>query len=200
MPEQKKDRTEFVPYAVVRAFQDALKEFVESQRGEMFADLVERYEADGSKSWDINLPGDDKKVASLSLSISKPDPKIVSKQEFTNWAMFNAPDLVKTVERPATSEVVAKTTALDTLLSDYDATFNEDGQLVTKDGEVVPGVAQLAERPTTFSLRWGTDGKRRVERAYMSGSLDDQLLDTPMPLLAPVEDAESVDDEDGDEA
>ena len=57
------DRSEFIPYAVVRAFQDALSDYVKAIRGEMFDDLVTRYEENGSKSWDIPLPGEEKKVA-----------------------------------------------------------------------------------------------------------------------------------------
>lgn len=174
--------TDYVPYAVIRAFQDALKEYVEQTRAGMFTELVERHNEDGSKSWDITLPGEDKKVATVSLSFSKAEPKVDNKKEFVRWAMFNAPDLVMTKEVPASSEVVAKSTALQTLLNDYEAQVTDDG-LVTKDGEPIPGVIVTKEAPQTFALRWSGDGKRRVEVAYGNGKLNDRLLDTPMPLV-----------------
>ena len=177
------DRSEFIPYAVIRAFQDALADYVKSTRSDMYADLVERYEEDGSKSWDIPLPGDDKKVATLSLSFSKSEPVIDNKAEFTKWAQWNAPDLVKEKVVPESREWVAKSTALQSLLEDYDAQITDDGLLVTKDGVPVPGVVVSEELPKTFSLRWAGDGKRRVEVAYANGELNERLLDTPMPLI-----------------
>ena len=177
------DRSEFIPYTVVRAFQDALSDYVKGIRGEMFDDLIARYEADGSKSWDVPLPGEDGKVATLSLSFSKSEPTIDNSSEFVKWAQWNAPDLVKERVVPETREWVAKSTALQSLLEDYDAQITDDGHLVTKDGVVVPGVIVTEERPKTFSLRWANDGKRRVEVAYGNGMLNERLLDTPLPLI-----------------
>lgn len=185
------DRSEFVPYTVVRAFQDALSEYVKAIRGEMFEDLVSRYEEDGSKSWDIPLPGEDGKVATLSLSFSKSEPTIDNPSKFVKWAQWNAPDLVKERVVPETREWVAKSTALQTLVEDYDAQITDDGHLVTQDGVVVPGVIVSEERPKTFSLRWANDGKRRVEVAYGNGLLNERLLDTPLPII---EGAEGGDD------
>lgn len=177
------DRSEFIPYAVIRAFQDALSDYVKDTRSAMFADLVERYEEDGSKSWDIPLPGDDKKVATLSLSFNSSEPTISNRSEFTKWAQWNAPDLVKEQVVPESREWVAKSTALQSLMDDYDAQVTDDGELVTKDGEPIPGVTVPKSTPKTFGLRWSGDGKKRVERAYGDGLLNDRLLDTPMPLI-----------------
>ena len=170
-------------YALIRAFQDALRDFVEAERAEMFAELVESYEESGAKSWDIQLPGEDGKVATLSLTFSKAEPAIDSKQEFTDWAMFNAPDLVKTVVVPAREDIVPKSTALQTLLDDYGAQPTADGTLVTQDGEEIPGVHVARELPKTFALRWAKQGRERVEAAYGEGRLNGLTVGTPMPEL-----------------
>src|SRR5699024_4283012 len=161
------DRSEFIPYTVVRAFQDALSDYVKGIRGGMFEDLIARYEADGSKSWDVPLPGEDGEVATLSLSFSTPEPKIDNKAELVTCAQWNAPALVQ------------------------HRGVREARRRGTKDGVLVPGVIVTEERPQTFSLRWANDGKRRVEVAYGNGMLNERLLDTPLPL---VEDVEGGDD------
>lgn len=177
------DRSEFIPYTVVRAFQDALSDYVKGIRAEMYDDLVSRYEDDGSKSWDIPLPGDDKKVATISLSFNKSEPTIENRPEFVKWAQWNAPDLVKENVVPEKREWIAKSSALQSLIDDYGAQATEDGELVTEDGVAVPGVRVSEETPKTFSLRWSGDGKRRVEVAYGNGELNERLLETPMPLI-----------------
>lgn len=177
-------RTEFTDYALVRAFQDFLKAWVDERRADQQAELVDRWEQTGAAAFDVFLPGQTAKVATISLTMTSSDPVIEDPAALIAWAQFSAEDIIKTVTVPASEKVVLRTTALQTLADEYEVEWQDDGTAVTKDGEPVPGIRRHEPRPKTHTMRWATGGKERIETAYVRGELADLLPGTPMPQIA----------------
>lgn len=189
-------RTEFTDYALVRAFQDFLKDWVDTRRADQQAEFVARWEQTGAAAFDVFLPGQTAKVATISLTMTSSDPVIEDPAALIAWAQFSAEDIIKTVTVPASEKVVLRTTALQTLADEYEVEWQDDGTAVTKDGEPVPGIRRPESHPKTHTMRWAKGGKERIEAAYVRGELADLLPGTPMPQIARAAGAAEDDRED----
>jgi len=159
---------------ILRAIADALKAEMDAGRADLTERLVELYDALGSKSFDVKLESG-KKVATLSLSISQPAPKVTDEKAVLEWAKRNAPDLVRVV--PAREEVA--TAGLLERLS-----FAEDGTAYDRNGEVVPGVTMTAGGEVThYSTKFVPDGRRAIAEAWSRGEFA-RTLPGVAPALA----------------
>ena len=145
---------------ILRAIADALKAEMDAGRADLTERLVELYDTLGSKSFDVKLESG-KKVATLSLAITQPAPKVTDERAVLEWAKENAPDLVRVI--PAREEV-----AVPGLLERL--SFAEDGTAYDGNGEVVPGVTMTRGGEVThYSTRFVPDGRRAIAEAWSRG-------------------------------
>lgn len=157
--------------AVLKAVADALKAEAEADRHELFAALVELYKESGAKSLDVRLP-DGTKVATISLAIEQSKPVVTDHGALLAWALENRPEWCR--EIPARTDV-AEAAVFESV------EFTPDGQAVTSDGEIVPGVAVTpGGSPRNFSVRFETHGRSAIAAAWSDGRFGGAL-----PGMAP---------------
>lgn len=157
-------------YLAQKTVLDVLKAQAEDTRAGRTADLLTRYAEDGVKSVAVKLP-DGTKVATFTLN--EPKPRLeVPPEALLEFVSEHYPDLVETVEHPpveAWTERVVPPSALKAL----GLKATDSGDVVTKNGEVIPGAHATRDDPSNFTVRYegGDDGRERVIRAWQDGDL-----------------------------
>lgn len=187
---KKNMRVENLRLAWVKAFSDALADFLKEQREDHLAMLVESYNESGNKSFDVLLP-DGTKVGSISLAQGKAHDDIVDEAELIAWAeqFEDAVKVEVTPERVIPEVVIPAETTKRLDMRWYDeliknAGEGDDGDLLTPDGEVIPGVKRIpAPAPDKFSVRYEKNGRERIALAYKRGQLSGLSEGTPLPAI-----------------
>lgn len=145
--------------AVVKTLADALNDEVKDRRAALTKRLVSEYIAEGTTKRAVKLP-DGTTVAHVILTEPSAKTDATDTEALIEWASTNAPDLVETVEHPATeawTETVVNPKALNKFLETAKATA--DGAIITEAGEIVPGVIHVpAPTPSSFSVRYTKGG------------------------------------------
>lgn len=183
--------------AVLKAIADAINTALDAERTEHLGMLVERYDDEGMKSFDVRLPangdGERVKVATISLAIPK-DSIDVDEADLYAWALDNAGTLLKEELIPAQPEQIIpaqpeqRIRVLDRKrVTEFlkDVKPGPAGSVVHTDtGEIVDGLTHVpGARPKSFSVRFETDGRDELARAWRNGHLEHVLDATPLPAL-----------------
>lgn len=181
-------------FALLKAVADAINEELALERGDHTRDLRARYDDEGTKSFDIKLPGGGK-VATISLSIPKPSTTVVDEDAFLAWCQQNMPTSIIEHTIPAEPERVIPATPERTVYTVDDGMVAAvlkgtrpvdpaGGVVVDEDGLVVDGVEyKPAGAPKSFSVRYETSGREDLAVAYRSGELDHLIAGTTLPQL-----------------
>lgn len=175
-------------FALLKAVSDAIQAEMAANRAEHTARLVEKYQSEGTKGFDIRLSTGEK-VASISLTIPKATTTVTDSAAFMEWVADNYPDALRMV--PGTPAVVTPATpdrievdpkAITTILAGLRPA--DDGALVDAAGVVVDGVTFApGGAPKSFSVRYETDGRDALALAYRRGQLNYLADGSALPAI-----------------
>lgn len=157
-------------FLLMKTLSDMVKTETDTERAELFADLLAQFNDTGTKSFSIQVPGAEK-VATFTIAEPKPGHK-VNDEALLAWCLVHRPDLVETLIHPAVDEWTEHK-----LRSDVEKVITSEYKLagdtyVTDEGEPVEGVEYVpAGAPKSFSVRYEKGGQERVIEAWRSGEL-----------------------------
>ena len=169
--------------ALIKAFTDALNDWVKDERGNLMEDLLAKYEDEGTKSFNVTLP-DGTKVASVTLPEGKPQDKTVDEAALFEWAEAQGGIDVEVI--PAVAERTVKTVRPAWLTRKLEkAIEGDDGDLIdVETGEVIPGIKHVpGAAPSSFSVRFATGGREKLSLAYRRGELNELVAGTALPQI-----------------
>ena len=151
-------KTELLRMALIKAFAESLTAFVDGERKSVLDTLLEKYEDEGSKSFNVTLP-DKTKIATITLPEPKATDKVVDEAALFEWAEAQGGIDVQVI--PAVAERTVKTIRpkwYDGIIKK--AMEGDDGDLVDEtSGEVIPGVKRIpGGDPKSFTVRFEPDG------------------------------------------
>lgn len=147
-----------------KTIQDFVKKEVDSERSDIFEDLIELYEEHGTKQVVVKLP-DGEAVATLTVAQPKPKTSYKDMEALQAWVEETDPDAVEEVTstriKPEKLAELEKTTSV------------VDGKHFTPDGEEIPGMETTTPAPSSFSVKYqaGDDSRERLLEAWKSGEL-----------------------------
>ena len=174
-------KTELLRMALIKAFAESLTAFVDGERKSVLDTLLEKYEDEGSKSFNVTLP-DKTKIATITLPEPKATDKVVDEAALFEWAEAQGGIDVQVI--PAVAERTVKTIRpkwYDGIIKK--AMEGDDGDLVDEtSGEVIPGVKRIpGGDPKSFTVRFEPDGRetdlRKISRAVFEQRLEKLLSD-----------------------
>lgn len=168
-------------FVTVKTAADILNDAVKAARTDLTRSLVAEHQESGIKARTVKIGG--VKVATATIAEPGPETKVTNEKDLLAWAKTNRPDLIETVEHPATeawTETRVKAPELTRLIEDSDDTGS--GDLVTADGELIPGVRYVATpTPKSFSITFAkpthksddplAGGRRTVLDAFARGDI-----------------------------
>lgn len=138
-------------YTALKRIADTVKDGMAYIKEQHLQALLADAERTKSERWGVEVDG--KKVATVTLAGGKSKPKVASEDQLIEWAQQHRPDLVDTKPRLS----LQASTILAAIVEDY-----IDGQAVTADGEVVPGVEEThgaVYQSVRFTNTKAVDGK-----------------------------------------
>lgn len=186
MSNEKNMRTENLRLALVKAYADALAEFLKNAREDHLDLLMEKYQEEGNKSFNVLLP-DGGKVGTITMNQGKASDEITDEAALYEWAAPKGG--TKTERVPEVPAVPAKdVTRLDKRWFDdltKHAIEGDDGQLIdSHTGEVIPGLRRTpVPDPHSFTVRYEKNGRERIAKAYQRGQLNDLISGTALPAI-----------------
>jgi hypothetical protein len=182
-------------FTVLKAIADAVDDEMRRLRDGHLSTLLERYDDEGTTSFEVRLPGSDAVVAKLSLGVPKDKLEHTDPAAFEAWLEKNHPDAVivehidaepeRTVVLPATPARVEKfidPKALSAVMKHFKVT--PGGVVDTATGVVVDGVENVpGGRPKSFSVRYEADGRDLITQSYRDGKLNGIVAGGPLPAI-----------------
>lgn len=172
-------KTDLLGFVLRKTIADLTAAIVKGERAEKLEQLLELHEDTGAKQVAVKLPSGEQ-VA--TLTIAQPSPKHrVDEGRLLAWCRENRPDLVETIEHPATEAWTEEKVTADAL-SKIDATV-VDGDWITADGEQVDGVHTVTPDPSSFTVKYATGGQDRIIDAWRSGELAAINPGDPLPQI-----------------
>lgn len=180
-------------FALLKAVADAINTELAAEREDHTFSLVEKYEDEGTKSFDVKLPSG-VKVATISLSVPKASTEVVDEDALVAYAKASAPWLLKEVHHPETpaipaqpawTEEVLDREALGEWIKGVKPVESTGGSVVDPDsGEIVTGILHTPEgKPRSFSVRYATDGRDALALAWRAGELEHLTSGSVLPAL-----------------
>lgn len=184
-------------FALLKAIADAVAEELANERAGHTADLLERYDDEGTKGFDVKLP-DGTKVATITLSVPKaPGVTVDDEEAFKAWCVANMPTAVdvipmggseawdEVIHHPATQPytlTVLDSTMVAALLKG--ARYVKGVGVVDEAGQLIDGVTyQGPGRPKSFSVRYEDGGREALAEAYRDGEVNHLLGGSTLPQL-----------------
>lgn len=169
--------------ALIKAFTDALMDFTKDERANVLSDLLEKYEDEGTKSFNVTLPNG-QKVASITLPEGKPVDKTVDEAALFEWAEAQGGIDLEVI--PAVAERTVKKVRASWLADKIKGAIEgDDGDLIdAESGEVIEGIKRIpGAAPSSFTVRFATDGREKLATAYRRGELNDLVAGTALPQI-----------------
>lgn len=162
-------RTLNFQYAALKRLADVVKEGMAYAKEQHLAALLEDAEQNDGTQWAVKI--DDEKVATVTLAGGKSSPRVTNEADLIAWAQDHHPDMVET--RPRLTPTAAGT--LKALVADY-----IDGEAVTEEGELIPGVTETTGavyQSVRFTKTKSVDGKALmgdfIETIGVAGLIED---------------------------
>lgn len=148
--------------AILGSLKNLVFEANEVERRQLLEDMLDVYKAPatrGDKGGSIFLPSGDK-VATVTLSESKPETVVTDRDAFLEWCRTHRPELVEVVHHPAVEaweETIIRPAAAAHVAKDYKVAGDT---YITADGEPVEGVEyRLPKDPKQFSITYTAKDK-----------------------------------------
>ncbi|MEO5317631.1 hypothetical protein PV761_03420 [Arthrobacter sp. CC3] len=189
-------KAENLRFAFKKAVMDSLTAEIKKDREEHLKPLVEEWRRSGNKSFSVTLP-DGTKIGSVTLTEGTDATVIADDTAYFMWMKANHPEEIETITEPEQVVVIpaktyeqVKPAALNRLLELEE--FGQAGDdIITKDGEKVPGVEYLkAPEPSQFSVTYvGAKAadkdktKAKLFAAYRAGQLGHLNLGPALPQI-----------------
>jgi hypothetical protein len=173
--------------ALIKAFTDALMDFTKEERANVLTNLLEKYEDEGTKSFNVTLPNG-QKVASITLPEGKPVDKTVDEAALYEWAEAQGGIDVEVI--PAVAERTVKKIRASWLADRIKRSIEgDDGDLIdVESGEVIEGIKRVpGASPSSFSVLFAKDGREKLATAYRRGELNELVAGTALPQIASME-------------
>lgn len=170
-------------YAAQKLIADAVNDAMDREKADHLEALERSAEESDAKSWNVSVDG--QKVASLTLSQRSAAPRIADESALIDAISEAHPDMLE-------HTVSLKPWAAKQLLNSI-VDITDDGA-ITKDGEILPGIAMSEPGAPYQSLRWDKEtgetkgnerGRRILADAIRSGELAELLGDTGLPPIGP---------------
>ena len=171
--------------ALIKAYHDALGAFLADARAEHLEQLLERYEDENTKGWDVVLP-DGTKIGAVTLPVGKPSDKTVDEAALFEWAEQN--DGIDVEHVPAVPARDVKRVRPSWLAAKIKSAIEgDDGELIdVETGEAIPGVRRVAGKaPSSFTVTYSPGGREKIATAYVRGELNDLAAGTVLPQIEP---------------
>ena len=171
--------------ALIKAYYDALGDFLKDAREQHLAQLLDRYEEENTKSWDIKLP-DNTKIGTITLPQGKPSDQTVDEAALFEWAEENGGIDVETIPAVAAREV--KRVRPSWLAAKIKTAIEGDNGELTdvETGEIIPGVRRVpGKAPSSFTVTYAPGGREKIATAYVRGELNDLAAGTVLPQIEP---------------
>jgi hypothetical protein len=178
-------KTDNLRIALIKAYADALGDFLKDAREEHLQQLLERYEEEGTKSFDIKLP-DNTKIGQITLPQGKPTDQTVDEAALFEWAEEQGGIDVETI--PATKARKVKKVRASWLAAKIkNAIEGDDGELIdVETGEAIPGIRRVpGKAPSSFTVTYVPGGREKIATAYVRGLLNDLASGTVLPQIEP---------------
>jgi hypothetical protein len=182
-------KTDNLRIALIKAYADALGDFLKEARDEHLEQLLTRYEEEGTKSFDIRLP-DNTKIGAITLPQGKPADKTVDEAALFEWAEENGGVDVETIPAVAAREV--KKVRASWLAAKIKTAIEGDGGELTdvETGEIIPGILRVpGKAPSSFTVTYAPGGREKIATAYVRGLLNDLAAGTVLPQIEATRDA-----------
>lgn len=176
-------KTDNLRIALIKTFADALADFMKDARGEHLAQLLERYEDEGTKSFAVTLP-DGTKVGNITLPEGKPSDQTVDEAALFEWAEENGGIDVEVI--PATEAREVKKVRASWLAEKIKTAIEgDDGELIdVETGEAIPGIKRVpGKAPSSFTITYAKDGREKIAMAYRRGLLNDLAAGSALPQI-----------------
>lgn len=178
-------KTDNLRIALIKAYADALGDFLKEARDEHLEALLERYEDENTKSWDVKLP-DNTKIGQITLPVGKATDKTVDEAALFEWAEENDGIDVEVIPAVAAREI--KRVRPSWLAAKIKTAIEgDDGELIdVETGEVIPGVKRVPGKdPSSFTVTYVAGGREKIATAYVRGLLNDLAAGTVLPQIEP---------------
>jgi len=178
-------KTDNLRIALIKAYADALGDFLKEARDEHLEQLLTRYEEEGTKSFDIRLP-DNTKIGAITLPQGKPADKTVDEAALFEWAEENGGIDIETIPAVAAREV--KKVRASWLAAKIKSAIEGDGGELTdvETGEIIPGILRVpGKAPSSFTVTYAPGGREKIATAYVRGLLNDLAAGTVLPQIEP---------------
>gem|GEM_PF-1258990 len=182
-------KTDNLRIALIKAYADALGDFLKEARDEHLEALLARYEEENTKSWDVKLP-DNTKIGAITLPQGKPTDKTVDEAALFEWAEENGGIDVETIPAVAAREV--KKVRASWLAAKIKTAIEGDGGELTdvETGEIIPGILRVpGKAPSSFTVTYAPGGREKIATAYVRGLLNDLAAGTVLPQIEPAREA-----------
>ena len=175
----------------LKAVADAVEAELRRMRDDHTATLLGEWREEGSKSWNVRLPGGTTKVATITLSEPKPSTAVTDPDAFLAWCEANVPGAVEEYETPPVPAVEAVPARTVRRVSPKGQTailarLKPVGEecVDPESGALVDGVTyKPAAEPKSFSVRYETDGRDALALAYRAGELDHLASGSVLPQI-----------------
>lgn len=161
-------------YAALKLIADIVADAMKEEKAQHLEALAESVEDSGAKSWNVTIGGE--KVAAITLAQRAGGPKILDEDALIEHLQETRPDMLET-------KVSIRPWAAKELLASVVAVV--DGNSITGDGDMIPGIVETEPGAPYQSLRWDAkaNGKDVVADAIRSGELRDLLKGTGLPMI-----------------
>lgn len=148
-------RTLNFQYAALKRVADVVKEGMAYIKDQHLEALQTDSQQSSARQWTVDV--DDTKVATVTLAGGTSSPRVANEAKLLDWAAEHRPDMVEL--RPRLTPQAAAT--LKAIVVDY-----IDGEAITEEGEVIPGVVEAISSEYQ-SVRWTstkqTNGKNVMD-------------------------------------
>ena len=168
---------------LIKTFADALGDYLKDARGDHLAQLLAKFEDEGTKSFAVTLP-DGSKVANITLPEGKPSDQTVDEAALYEWAEAQGGTYTELIPAVAERRVV-KVDGPWLAGKLKNAVEGDDGDLIdTATGEVIPGVKRVpGKSPSSFTVTYAKDGREKIATAYRRGLLNNLAEGSVLPQI-----------------
>lgn len=173
--------TDLLLFVLQQPVAKRVDEQVKAARSELFERLADTLKHVGSDRFSVSLPGDGRKVATVSIVHPSPE-EVRDEAAMLAWARDHRPEWIRTIEHPP---MPAWTEERVDWARVREGVKDTELGVVTEDGEVVDGLSYKPVAPKQFTVRMEKGGADTLISAWRAGDLADLELGGTLPAIEP---------------